>query len=244
MNAGHSQKTHTFPALALFAAFSLAAPAWAAPDAAAVVRCLAAAYPQTVTAADTPDAVLVRRQKVPIGKSMAGRYERRMDEAGLLDQFAQRYPDPKTFAVPEPGQEPGRMHNYAFFDAMYGKSREEARAQLVRVSWPPARQKVQFSRVNGANRALEAAGQEIAAVPELRRYVSSPTLVFDYGKSYDAARKSVHSYGIAIDFELPPAVNKYWRWDGCREGADCAYPAAVLEDETLRRLVEIFERGK
>lgn len=243
MNSKRSRQSHILHAPAFFAALTLACPVWAAPDAAAVARCLAAAYPETVAAADAPDAVMVRGRKVAIGKSMAGRYDQRLDEAGLLDQLGQRYPDPKTFAAPGSGEDAGRMRNYAFFDAMYGKTPEEARAQLVRVSWPPSgAKKVQFSRVNGANRALEAVGREIAGIPELRRYVASPTLVFDYGKAYGAPRKSVHSYGIAIDFELPQAVNKYWRRDGCREGGDCAYPVAILEDKGLRRLVEIFER--
>ena len=246
MNRTQNQQTQILHALALCAASAalllvLPLPLHAAWTPESAARCLEAAYPETVRRAEEPGVVLVNGRRVAIGKSMAGRYEQRLDEAGLLDQLEQRYP--LDYAAPAPGRNPGMMRNYPFFDAMYGKTPEEVNARLVRASWAPAGQKkLRFTRVNGASRALEAVGREIAAVPALRRYAARPTAAFEYGKAYGSNRKSVHSYGIAIDLELPPAVNEYWRRAGCREGGDCAYPDSLSADPNLKRLVEIFER--
>ena len=214
-----------------------AVPVWsAAPDAA---RCLEAAYPGVVTASG-PDAVLVNGQQIALRRAEAQDYETRLNQAGLLDQLEQLYP--LDFATPSLNHDPGRMRDAAFFDAMYGRTEGEVRAKLVKVLWLPSGKSVLFTQVNRADQALEAVGREIAQHPELRAYMTRTNGSFNYRVVAGTQRKSPHSYGIAIDFALPRDLGMYWRWSGCRPGATCPYPPRLLQDQTLRRIVGIFEK--
>ena len=214
-----------------------ASPVWSAePDA---TRCLAAAYPDVVTASGR-DAVLVNGQRIALRRAGAQEYETRLNRAGLLDQLEQVYP--LDFAAPALNHDPGRMRDAAFFDAMYGRTEGEVRARLVKVLWTPSGKNVLFTRVNRADQALKAAGREIAQHPELRAYMTRTNGSFNYRVVAGTPRKSPHSYGMAIDFALPHDLGMYWRWSGCRPGQACPYPPRLLQDQTLRRIVGIFEK--
>jgi hypothetical protein len=53
----------------------------------------------------------------------------------------------------------------------------------------------------------------------------------------------MHSFGIAIDFQLPPPLFDYWRWETKGKGDLCPYPEKVLQDEGLGQIVRIFEEN-
>ena len=96
---------------------TLSAPLCAAADAAVdTARCLAAAYPDSVHALG--GAVKVREQILAVRRSGETDYERRLNDAGLLDQLADPYP--LDFETPQ--SDPGRMRDGDFFAAMYGGS--------------------------------------------------------------------------------------------------------------------------
>ena len=134
------------------------------------------------------------------------------------------------------------MRDGAFFDAMYGASEAQVRANLEQTYWAPSGRKVPFNRVNGAAEALAAVGRELAGTPELARYMSRTNGSFNYRVVAGTTRKSPHSYGTAIDFALPRDLGMYWQWSGCRAGQNCPYPPRLLNDPTLRRVVEVFEK--
>ncbi len=222
--------------------FALAIAATSAQAAQNVGRCLQSAYPESVEALDA-HSILVRGQRLPISKAQESDFDKRLNQAGLLDQLEQRYPKgPNGFEAPNFNHDPGRLRNGAFFDTMYGGSADEVRRQLVPVFWAPSGTRVPFTSINGANRALEAVGHELAQYPELKRYMAKPNGSFNYRVVAGTQRKSPHSYGMTIDFDLPRGLNMYWRWSGCRDGERCTYPQKLLNDPILQKIVGIFEK--
>jgi hypothetical protein len=97
--------------------------------------------------------------------------------------------------------------------------------------------------VNGAADALRRAGEEVNALPDdLRRYVAKPIGTFTWRTIAGEDRPSPHSFGMAIDFQLPAPVHRYWRWDA-KGGKDVpAFPREILEDARLGRIMALFER--
>ena len=219
--------------------FALAIAATSAQAAHNVGRCLESAYPESIQALDA-HSILVCGQRLPLSKTSESNFDKRLNQAGLLDQLEQPYP--QGFEAPAFNQDPGRMRNGAFFDAMYGSSAEAVRRQLVPVFWAPSGTRVPFTSVNGANRKLEEVGKELAQHPELKRYMAKPNGSFNYRVVAGTQRKSPHSYGMTIDFDLPKGLNMYWRWSGCRDGERCAYPQKLLNDPNLQQIVKIFEK--
>ena len=55
-------------------------------------------------------------------------------------------------------------------------------------------------------------------------------------------RKSLHAFGVAVDFALPRQLGRYWRWSGCKEDKHCPYPEAVLRDAQMQDVVRAFEQ--
>ena len=62
----------------------------------------------------------------------------------------------------------GRIRNDAFFKEIYGKSATEVQENLTTVTWCPTlvNQKIQFSKINGANLALIKVSIELDQHPE------------------------------------------------------------------------------
>ena len=230
---------HTLLAAAISAPLCAAAQTGAAAEAGAaadVAHCLATAYPGSVQALG--GTVRVNGHYITVRRSGEQDYERRLNDAGLHDQLAQPYP--LDFGLPQ--GDPGRMRDGDFFSAMYGASEAAVRANLQQVPWAPSGRKVAFNRQGGAAKALQAVGEELAQTPELARYVARTNGSFNYRTVAGTSRKSPHSWGTAIDFVLPGELGMYWRWSGCKPGQPCAYPPRLLADQTLRRVVAVFEK--
>ncbi|NUM53247.1 MAG: M15 family metallopeptidase [Candidatus Hydrogenedentes bacterium] len=173
-------------------------------------------------------------------------FDQRLESATLFDQLSIPYPREWPTAPPSVDSDPGRLRCDAFFKKLYGGTKEAVEATLVRVPWPHAgaTKSVSFTSVNGANKALEAVGAEIAKLPkDVQRYVVRPNGTFNWRAIEGTERLSPHSYGIAIDFEFPDLAARYWRWDETKNRAsEPQYPIAILADPALRQIVETFER--
>lgn len=194
------------------------------------------------------------------GSERAGlSFDEQLQTATLWDQMSIPYPRAWPTAAPAINCDPGRMRCDAFFRKMYGNSAAKVEQNLVRVPWPAAGQGrcVRFTKVNGANKALESVGAELAKLsPTVRHYVSRPNGTFHWRVIEGTDRPSPHSYGIAIDFDISTLPNQYWRWTSEAKypsrtakpspsaGSDTIgnYPTAIFTDEALRQIVEIFER--
>lgn len=161
-------------------------------------------------------------------------YSDLLDHADLHDQMAAPYPGCAPIQPPAHNQDPGRARDEAFFKTMYGATSDAVRRQLVPVDW--FGQRLLVSRVNGVDRALAAVAKEIAARPELRRYVSPSAGTFLWRPIAGTQRLSAHAYGIAID--LNTAYSDYWRWGGYEEGQT----GIPYRNRMPLALVSIFER--
>ncbi|WP_373766507.1 M15 family metallopeptidase [Glaesserella sp.] len=179
--------------------------------------------------------------RLPIGTLSDKPFRQKLVEASVADQLSQRYP--LEFAVPQQYQDAGRIRHDAFFKHLYGSTRVDIEQNLIAINWAPSRQSVQFNRRNHAAAQLQKVGEEIVRFPELVDYVNRPLGTFNYRNIAGTSRLSAHSFGIAIDFQLPKHLHHYWRWSGCQnEDTVCPYPTQLLNDPKLNRIVRIFEK--
>ncbi len=218
------------------------------------------AYPNLLKYDTASNAVLWNDgAHVPFGAERPNlTYDERLATATLFDQLSVPYPREWPQSPPPMNSDPGRMRCDAFFKKMYGDTAASVERNLVRVPWPAAggKKTVLFTKVNRANEALDAVGAELAKLPEnVRRYVAHPNGAFNWRTIQGTTRLSPHSYGIAIDFDMPGIANEYWRWNSHGEGtrgkgeapsepptSESTYPTAILNNAALRQIVETFER--
>ncbi len=205
--------------------------------------CLVKAYPEFVKDLPGPNQirahsgdVFVFDQSLP-----AGSHSWRLDHADLKAQLEHVYPKEPLSVPPARDVDPGRLRSAAFFERMYGQSLSQVQQHMTSVYWAPCRCRIEFSRRNGAAQALENVGRQLALRPELAAYVAKPAGSLNWRTIAGTQRRSMHAFGVAVDFQLPGPLNHYWRWRGCKEGAPCPYPAAVLADAGLKSVVQVFE---
>ncbi|HNV20782.1 MAG TPA: M15 family metallopeptidase [Candidatus Hydrogenedentes bacterium] len=205
---------------------------------------LVRAYPDHLVPAEKPNTVLWKDGTEMVfddGIQKAG-FEDLLNRASLKDQMAMPYPRSWPSAAPLVNADPGRVRNDAFFRKMYGGSADEVRANLVSVEWLGGA-RVPFSKVNGAAEALGRVREELETLPaEVYQYVAQPVGTFAWRPIAGTARLSMHSFGAAIDFQLPRALYRYWKWDMRSPNDAPVYPERMLEDARLRQVVAVFER--
>ncbi len=210
--------------------------------------CLRLAYPEFWAAqiAHTgPDDVLVSRSGERFvfdqHKDLLPHTEL-LNQADLKSQMMQPYSAGFQAAPPLPHQDPGRMRSHAFFTAMYGATLDEVQGHVVPVPWAPSGGSLMFTRRNGAAPALERVGRTLAQDAATAAYVRRPAGSLNWRRVAGTQRLSMHAWGAAVDFSLPHGLGRYWQWSGCSEQGACPYPAKVLKDAKLQRVVEVFEQ--
>ena len=225
--------------LAAFGLSSLTAHAAAPQD----MACLLKAYPDFFVAIRDDNHLQSRDGRVwPFDDGVhKADLEALLAQASLKDQLAQTYPAGFPVAIPARDQDPGRIRHEALFLAMYGASENAVRQHLRAVPWAPSGRSVLFTRLNGADQALERVGQKLAENPALAAYVKQPAGTLNWRVIQGTNRRSAHSFAAAIDFQLPKNLGRYWQWSGCQANSPCTYPKALLEDKSLRELVRVFE---
>jgi hypothetical protein len=205
---------------------------------------LVSAYPDSLRPSDVPGEIQWQdgtRLALDNGIVKAD-FEDLLNKASILDQVSVRYPKGWPFDVALVAADPGRVRNEAFFRKMYGDSAPSVEAHLIDVAWPAASASgsVRFTTINGAAKALAAVRDEIASLgPEAVRFVSRPNGTFNWRPIAGTQRMSMHSFGAAIDFDLPKGLSRYWRWDSKDARG---YPKALLDDATLGAVVCAFEK--
>ena len=169
-------------------------------------------------------------------------FEDMLSRASLKDQMSMPYPRSWPTGAPDANADPGRARNDAFFQKMYGDSPKQVQSNLLRVEWLGGAT-VLFTKVNGAAQALRRVREELQTLPpEVQRHVSNPAGTFSWRSISGTTRLSMHSFGAAIDFQLPQEVCRYWKWDTPAANGSPAYPVSILEDAALKQVVEVFER--
>jgi len=170
-----------------------------------------------------------------------------LDHPCLRDQLRMPYPAGNLDTPPAVNHDPGRVRFEPFFRKMYGTSESEVQGHLVPVPWPAAGKghTLRFTKVNGAAEALRRAGEAFAQCPEpVRALIAAPIGTFNWRLIAGSKSLSAHSFGIAVDFQLPRNLYRYWRWDmadASQDAAVCLYPESVLKSADLAEVVKIFE---
>lgn len=139
---------------------------------------------------------------------------------------------------PEYGYDPGRYRCAAFFEKIYGNTREKIISNLVVVNWCPklGGRPILFTSVAGAAEALQRVSDELDQHPEFKEWVTDAQ-TFNWRPILGTTRLSPHCYGIAIDMAI--SKSHYWKW---------SYPHATESTQIEymntynMEIVEIFER--
>jgi hypothetical protein len=138
-------------------------------------------------------------------------FRARLTTPDLEDMLSLIYIPGKIVEPPDKDYDPGRFRVTPFFQAVYGKTREAVKANLVSVEF--CGRPVPFNRQNGAAQALQRVGRELASLmkekPRLKKYVFPVGGTFVWRSIAGTKRLSPHSFGIAID--LNPKEGAYWR---------------------------------
>ncbi|MCM0036146.1 MAG: M15 family metallopeptidase [Burkholderiaceae bacterium] len=217
-------------------------PTLLAAEANRLLVCLANAYPDHLAQPSSSDAVYSHAgQRYPFDPKTSYRdFEDELERADLYSQMRQAYQSGPLSTTPQRNEDPGRLRHTPLFLDMYGKTFSEVASKLVTIHWAPCHCKLQFSGVNGAAQALEAVGQEIEHAG-LSHFVAESMGTFNWRKIAGTQRLSMHAFGIAIDFKLPKALGRYWRWDGAYTNPSKRFPEDILRDKDFNRVVSIFE---
>jgi D-alanyl-D-alanine carboxypeptidase len=198
---------------------------------------LLTAYPEFLSSISISGNTLIwkdgARTPLSAGQTYASPADR-LNRPDVTEMLRQLYPACQPLQAPAYAEDPGRARPAAFFGRMYGSSAAAVRAHLVPVDW--FGQKVLFSKVNGANLALEAVERDLKAQPALKRYLTPSAGSFVWRAVARSARQSAHSWGIAID--LNTAFSNYWQWEGFREFA----PGISYRNRLPQAVVWAFER--
>jgi hypothetical protein len=167
-------------------------------------------------------------------------FQDELDHADLFSQLRQPYRKGLLDTPPQHNEDPGRLRHMPLFMDMYGKSSAEVAQNLIAVDWAPCQCKIQFSKVNGAARALEAVGREIHQAG-LSKYVQQSLGTYQWRNIAGTQRLSMHALGVAVDFKLPNTLGRYWRWDTVTQGQTRKFPFEILLNEDFNQIVNIFE---
>lgn len=187
-------------------------------------------YPEAVATVEPDGLVLSDGARLVYDDGRAKDAEAALEDTDIEDMLAQVYPLFPVTAEPEPGFHPGRRRTVALFKAAYGHDAAEVKANLVPVRF--LGNTVLFNARNGAAKALEKAGAELAALlaarPEYRAHVLPISGTFAWRPIAGTERLSMHSFGAAID--LNAKRNGYWRWNtGDPLAQRLAFPPEVAE---------------
>ncbi|WP_411035748.1 M15 family metallopeptidase [Shinella sp. BYT-45] len=206
----------------------------AEPDLATRLKLLVEAYPESLSGVE--DDRLVFRDGGPpleIDDGKTKDHQAALSAGDVEDSLRQVYPLGACETEPAVDFDPGRIRSDPLMMRLYGRSAKAVEASLVPVEWFGATLRV--TKRQGAAAALEKVRDDLAAKPELRRYLAPSAGTFNWRKVAGAPNLSVHSFGAAIDLNTKFA--DYWVWSGGKPGNVPGhanrYPMAI---------VEIFER--
>jgi D-alanyl-D-alanine carboxypeptidase len=227
-------------ALLVLVALLACAPAAAGELTQAARARLLATYPDPLERID--DGVLVWRDgtRMPLDDGKGEKtFADWLNDPDIEDMLAVPYPLGDLTSPPARDVDPGRARNAAFFDKIYGDCRKGAvKGNLTTVVWLPTKsgQRLPFSRINGAARALQAVSRELDRLPErFNAYLYPSAGTYNCRRIAGTRRMSAHGHGIAIDIAVKHA--DYWR--NTKPGKDGAY---AYKNEIPAQIVRIFEK--
>jgi hypothetical protein len=172
---------------------------------------LARAYPKQIARVTGDSIALASGMRIPYANGREGEpFEERLAHASLKDQMSVGYPAGAQFPLPSGDNDPGRLRDLSFFQAMYGSSETQVRGHLAVVRWL-GRQDVLMTSVNGVDKALVRVSDTLLRLPPQARACLGRAGAFVYRDIAGTDGLSPHSFGIAID--VGRACSNYWYWD-------------------------------
>jgi peptidoglycan LD-endopeptidase CwlK len=157
----------------------------------------------------------------------------------LEDQFCFPYPRGRNYSLPlDVNRDPGRIRFLPFFQKMYGASQKEVEANLVVIRWLPQTFNIplRVTRINSVDKRLAAVSEELDLLPEsFKKYLRNPGGTYLYRNVRSEKRLSPHSFGIAIDINVP--LSDYWLYDKPDKNGKLIYKNRIPAE-----IVEIFEK--
>ncbi len=110
-----------------------------------------------------------------------------------------------------------RAKSFVFYDCIYGKNRGEVEAHLKKI--PIFKRKLYFNTENNAAKSIENVVNQIVEVAKqdkaIAQWIKSIRKIYTYNPRNiaEAEVKSMHSYGIALDFRFYREKGYvYWLW--------------------------------
>ena len=193
------------------------------------------AYPTFVKGvelnAGKPYLVMASGLKILYDDQKVKTYDEKFAQADIQDMLEQLYPLKEVTGVAALNIDPGRFRVYAFFNDVYGATKEKTSANLVKV--PFGTQNLSFTQVNGANLALKKATDLAVALsikdPSIKAYMYPSSGTYNYRVISQTTVLSMHSYGIALDMRFND--QDYWQWADPLKAADriIHYPKALVK---------------
>jgi len=164
-------------------------------------------------------------------------WNEKINNADLSMQLIQQYQTGKIDIHPPYLFDPGRLRYQPFFEALYGKNKQEIEKNLVQIEWPTSKgnMKIFINKIAGIDKKLYLVGQEIAKLPQHERIWGDNPSTYYYRTIRDTNRLSMHSFGIAID--ISPSHAEYWKNEAKDEMAKINYKNSVPLS-----IVQIFEK--
>src|SRR5690606_31307360 len=107
---------------------------------------------------------------MPVDDGVAKDHFRKLAAGDVEDSLSQPYPLGACEEVPGVNANPGRIRSDALMMRLYGGSKAEATAGLVPVEW--FGETLSVTRRQGAAAALARVRDDLADMPDLRRYLT------------------------------------------------------------------------
>jgi hypothetical protein len=192
------------------------------------------AYPDIIAGYDKTKLILKSGTELPISDGRTNKsFDELLDHPDIDDMFAFPYPAGEKPAAPAVDFDPGRIRVEGLFRALYGDCRK-GDLKLRKVPWFGS--SVRFTTRNGADRALEAAAQDLAKLPKpMLKYLSPSAGTYNCRPIAGTQRMSMHAYAASIDINTKYAT--YWRWN--KPGKNGKY---VWSNQFPKEIIDIFER--
>jgi len=193
------------------------------------------AYPDLVTGVQLidkqPYLTLSSGKTLRYDDGLAKTYDEKINNADLQDMLEQLYPLTDATGIADENNDPGRFRVYAFFDELFGSTKEVTYGNLVKVTY--GSQSLKFTKINNSAAALQAASDEAAALvatdASVGAYLYPSSGTYNYRVISGTTILSMHAYGIALDMKYNN--QDYWQWaDPIKAQARIVnYPKALVK---------------
>lgn len=170
------------------------------------------AYPGYIARIEGGSLVWRDGTRMPVTDGVSAKsFEQKLDRPDIDDMFVTPYRTGPPQGPPGVNEDPGRVRYEPLFVRMYGDCfKGDVRPRLRPVRWVGG-ERVEFTSVNGADRALAAVARELEGLPApMRRYLTPTAGTYNCRAIAGTSRRSMHGYGAAIDINTRLADN--WQW--------------------------------